>query len=42
MSDNHRLADRQEIADLLAEYCRALDLMDLAAIARVFTEDCRV
>ena len=42
MSDNHRLADRQEIADLLAEYCRALDLMDLAAIARLFTEDCRV
>jgi len=42
MSDNHRLADRQEIADLLAEYCRALDLMDLTAIARVFTEDCQV
>ena len=37
-----RLVDRQEIADLLTEYCRALDLMDLAAIARVFTADCRV
>ena len=41
-ADRHRLADRQEIADLLHEYCRALDLMDLAAIAAVFTEDCRV
>ena len=37
-----RLVDRQEIADLLTEYCRALALMDLAAIARVFTADCRV
>lgn len=37
-----RLIDRQEIADLLAEYCRALDLMDLPAIAKVFTADCRV
>ncbi len=27
---------------LLVEYCRALDLMDLPAIARVFTEDCEV
>jgi ketosteroid isomerase-like protein len=41
-ADRHRLADRQEIADLLAEYCRALDLMDLPAVARIFTEDCRV
>ncbi len=41
-ADPHRLADRQEISDLLIEYCRALDLMDLPAIARVFTEDCEV
>jgi 3-phenylpropionate/cinnamic acid dioxygenase small subunit len=41
-TDRHRLADQQEIADLLSEYCRALDLMDLAAIAAVFTPDCRV
>ena len=41
-ADRHRLADRQEIAELLVEYCRALDLMDLLAIARVFTEDCEV
>lgn len=41
-ADPHRLADRQEISDLLVEYCRALDLMDLPAIAAVFTEDCEV
>src|ERR1700690_3578479 len=40
--DRLRLADRQEISNLLIEYCRALDVMDLAAIARVFTEDCQV
>ena len=40
--DRHRLADRQEISDLLIEYCRALDVMDLSAIAGVFTEDCEV
>ena len=37
-----RILDRQAIADLLTEYCRALDLMDLEAIAKVFTADCRV
>jgi len=36
------ILDRQAIADLLTEYCRALDLMDLEAIAKVFTADCRV
>src|SRR5712691_10826281 len=41
-ADRHRLGDRQEIAELLAEYCRALDLMDLDAVARVFTADCSV
>ncbi len=44
MSDERiqQLLDRQEIAELLIEYCRALDLMDLEALARVFTEDCFV
>jgi hypothetical protein len=37
-----RLADRIEIAELLAEYCRALDLMDLLSLAKVFTADCIV
>ena len=37
-----RILDRQAIGDLLTEYCRALDLMDLDAIAKVFTADCRV
>ena len=41
-ADPHRLADLQEISDLLIEYCRALDLMDLPAIAAVFTGDCEV
>lgn len=37
-----RLADRQAITDVLVEYCRALDLMDLRALAALFTEDCVV
>ena len=37
-----RILDRQAIADLLTEYCRALDLMDLETIAKIFTADCRV
>ena len=36
------LLDRVKIGELLAEYCRALDLMDLAAVAAVFTDDCTV
>ena len=36
------LLDRQEIEDLLVDYCRHLDRMDLASLARLFTEDCRV
>ena len=36
------LVDRQQIAELLNEYCRALDVMDLDAVAAVFTEDCVV
>jgi hypothetical protein len=44
MSDDRlaRLIDRQEIAELLAEYCRALDLMELDVVATVFTADCVV
>lgn len=36
------LADRAAITDLLHAYCRALDEMDLDAIAALFTEDCVV
>ncbi len=36
------LVDRHQIAELLSEYCRALDVMDLEAVASVFTEDCVV
>ena len=37
-----RLADRQAIADVLVEYCCALDIMDLPALAALFTDDCVV
>ena len=37
-----RSADRQAIADVLVEYCCALDLMDLPALAALFTDDCVV
>jgi ketosteroid isomerase-like protein len=36
------LVDRQAITELLNEYCRALDLMDLDSVAAVFTADCVV
>ncbi len=36
------LLDRQAISDLLITYCRALDRMDLAALAALFTVDCNV
>jgi hypothetical protein len=36
------LVDRQEIVHLLHEYCRGLDLMDLAVVEAVFTPDCIV
>lgn len=36
------LADRVEIADVLNEYCRTLDLMDLDTLGRLFTADCVV
>jgi 3-phenylpropionate/cinnamic acid dioxygenase small subunit len=37
-----RLADRDEIHELLVRYCVALDRMDLAEVASLFTDDCRV
>ena len=37
-----RLCDREEIAFVLHEYCRALDAMDLDALAALFSEDCIV
>ena len=39
---DRRLADRQAIADVLVEYCCALDVMDLPALAALFTDDCVV
>jgi ketosteroid isomerase-like protein len=36
------LRDRQEITDLVYEYCRALDAMDLDALVALFTPDCVV
>ncbi len=41
-SQLRKLSDREEISFLLNEYCRALDAMDLDAVAAVFTEDCVV
>ena len=34
--------DRQEITDLLFEYCGALDCMDLPRLSALFTHDCEV
>ena len=39
---DRRSADRQAIADVLVEYCCALDVMDLPALAALFTDDCVV
>ena len=36
------LQDRAAIEDLLIDYCRHLDRMDLPALARLFTSDCCV
>ena len=41
-TQDERLADRQAITDVLVEYCCALDLMDLPALAALFTDDCVV
>ena len=37
-----RLLDERDIAHLLNEYCRALDLMDLSIFEHVFAQDCEV
>ena len=37
-----KILDEREITALLVEYCRALDKMDLNAIAELFSEDCVV
>ena len=37
-----KILDEREITALLVEYCRALDYMDLNAIAELFSEDCVV
>ena len=36
------LLDRQQITELIHEYCRTLDAMDLDALVALFTEDCVV
>ena len=36
------LRDRQQITDLIYEYCRTLDAMDLDALVALFIEDCVV
>ncbi|MEZ5905207.1 MAG: nuclear transport factor 2 family protein [Geminicoccaceae bacterium] len=36
------LLDRRQIEDLLVDYCRHLDRMELDALAALFTTDCRV
>ena len=35
-------ADRHAVEEVLVDYCRHLDRMDLDALAALFTEDCRV
>ncbi|SVA86578.1 uncharacterized protein METZ01_LOCUS139432, partial [marine metagenome] len=37
-----KILDERDITALLVEYCRALDNMDLNAIAELFSEDCVV
>jgi 3-phenylpropionate/cinnamic acid dioxygenase small subunit len=37
-----QLIDRQEISDVLVEYCCALDGMDLPRLSELFTKDCVV
>lgn len=40
--DLGELSDRQEITELIHEYCRTLDEMDLDGLVALFTEDCVV
>ncbi len=37
-----QLADRQAIHDVLVDYCRLLDCMELDALAALFTVDCTI
>lgn len=37
-----RLEDRTAITDVLIEYCRTLDRMDLKRLSDLFTDDCEV
>ena len=39
---NLEFLDRQEITNLLFEYCAALDCMDLPRLSALFTADCEV
>jgi ketosteroid isomerase-like protein len=40
--DLRETIDRQAIADVLVEYCLALDRMDLPRLAALFTDECSV
>ena len=42
MDDLEALVQRQAITDVLIDYCRHLDRMDLAELAMLFTADCKV
>ncbi|MEL6205748.1 MAG: nuclear transport factor 2 family protein [Pseudomonadota bacterium] len=42
MDDLARLVAHREITDVLVDYCRHLDAMDLAGLAALFTAECRV
>jgi hypothetical protein len=43
MSDEQeQQADRQAIHDVLVDYCRLLDGMELDELAALFTVDCRI
>jgi ketosteroid isomerase-like protein len=42
MSAHGCAEDRLAISDVLTDYCRMLDRMDLVALAALFTEDCEV
>lgn len=41
-ADHGETIDRQAIADVLVEYCLALDRMDLPRLAALFTDECIV
>lgn len=42
MSASGRVEDHLAIGDVLADYCRMLDRMDLVELASLFTTDCEV